>query len=138
MKIVQRLYKEWYTYDVHENCSFSKTPPPPIRPHTSLVHQRPWFFRRVVLGCPISNDPQPTPPPNDNQSSKRKHNLRITIICYQVLPLGRLSFSVLTHWSCLVFLWVLFIYLRPQYLLIDGFILLHEQFSKNIAQNVFY
>ena len=35
--------------------------------------------------------------PNDNQSIKRKHNPRITIICYQALPLGRLSFSVSTH-----------------------------------------
>ena len=31
------------------------------------------------------------------QSIKRKHNLRMAIICYQVLPSGRLSFSVSTR-----------------------------------------
>ena len=57
------------------------------------------------LGGSISNEPLI---PNDNQSVKRKHNPRMTIICYQVLPSGRLLFSVSTHWSCLALLWLLF------------------------------
>ena len=51
-----------------------------------LVHLRPKFF--LDLGRPISNEPPPSP--NDIQSVKRKHNPRMTIICYQVLPSGRL------------------------------------------------
>ena len=35
------------------------------------------------------------------RSVKRKHNLKMTIISDQVLPLGRLSFSVSTHFVCL-------------------------------------
>ena len=35
-----------------------------------------------------------TPSPNDNQSIERKDNPRTTIVCYQVLPSGQLSFSV--------------------------------------------
>ena len=73
--------KAWYTYDVHENCQIFKTPHSPclsafkIPPSTWL-----WTFnfRRT---------------PNQ----KRKHNPTMTIICYQVLPSGRLSFSVSTH-----------------------------------------
>ena len=34
---------------------------------------------------------------NDNQSIKRKHNPKMTILCYQVLPSVRLLFSVSTH-----------------------------------------
>ena len=48
------------------------------------------------LGRPISNKaPTPSLLPssaNDNQLVKRKHNSKMTIICYQVLPLGRLDF----------------------------------------------
>ena len=68
---------------------FSRPPPP-------LVHLRPKFFHPLDVGRPISNE---TPPvsPNENQSIKRKHNTRMTIICYQVLPLVRLSFTVSTH-----------------------------------------
>ena len=36
------------------------------------------------------------PSSNDSQSIKRKHNRRMTIVCYQVFPSGRLSFSVST------------------------------------------
>ena len=38
-----------------------------------------------------------SPSPNDNQSVKRKHNSRMTIMYYQVLLSGQLSFSVATH-----------------------------------------
>ena len=61
-----------------------KTPSP-------LVHLRPKFLHPLDLGRPISNKP---PSLNDSQSFKRKHNPRITIVCYQVLPSDRLSFSV--------------------------------------------
>ena len=49
------------------------------RPPTPLVHQRPKFFHPLDLGRPISTEPLS---PNDNQSIKRKHNPRMTIICY--------------------------------------------------------
>ena len=47
---------------------------------------------------------QRKPPSNDNQLIKRKHNLRMTIICYQDLPWGRISFSVSTHYINLAWL----------------------------------
>ena len=48
------------------------------------------------LEPPVSNEPPP-PSPNDIQSIKRKNNPRMAIICYQVLPSGRLTYSVSTH-----------------------------------------
>ena len=66
------------------------------RPPTALVQLRPKFFHPLDLGRLISNE-TPPPFPNDNQSIKRKHNPRMTIICYQVFSSGRLSFSVSTH-----------------------------------------
>ena len=57
------------------------------RPLTPLIHLRPKFFPLLDLGRPISNEPPSIP--NDNQSTKREHNPRMT--------LGRLSFSVSTH-----------------------------------------
>ena len=54
---------------------------------TPLVHLRPKFFHPLDLGHQISNNAPPIPSsPNDNQSIKRKHNPRMTIIPYQVLP----------------------------------------------------
>ena len=59
----------------------------------------------LELGNPISNEPSPPSPyPNDNQSTKRKHNLRMTVICYQVRPSGWLSFSV----SIINLVWLFF------------------------------
>ena len=52
---------------------------------------------------PLTLDVQFQPPPphpspsNENQLIKRKHNPRMSFICYQVLPSARLSFSVLTN-----------------------------------------
>ena len=68
------------------------------RPLTRLVHIRPKFFHPLDVGRQISNDATPSsfPSPNDNQSIK-KNNQRMTIICYQVLPSGWLSFSVSIH-----------------------------------------
>ena len=94
-----------------------KDPPPPTHfpcPSTSKI--LPTFD----VGHPISNEHHPPPfPPlsysslslsslshsslslflalNDNQSVKRNLNLRMTVMCYQVLPSGRLLFLVLTH-----------------------------------------
>ena len=62
---------------------------------TPLVCLSPKFFHPLDLGRPISNEPPA--PPNDNQSVKRKHNLRMTIICHQVFPAGRLLFPVSAH-----------------------------------------
>ena len=65
------------------------------KPPTSLVQLRPTFFNPLDLGRQISNEPSPHSP-NDIQSIKKKHNPRMIIICYQVFPSGRLSFSVPT------------------------------------------
>ena len=65
---------------------FSRPPP---------VYQRPKFFHSLDLGCRISNEPPPLLS-KCNQSINRKHNPGMTIICYQVLSSGRLSFSVST------------------------------------------
>ena len=48
------------------------------------------LFTLLTLDVQFQTNPSS---PNDNQSIKRKHNPRINIICYQVLPSGRLSFS---------------------------------------------
>ena len=72
-------------------------------PPTPLIHLRPKFFHPLDLGRPILKDPPPLSP-NGNQSVKRKHNPRMTIICYQVIPTDLLSFSVSTSKSCLAFL----------------------------------
>ena len=37
------------------------------------------------------------PAPNEDQSIKRKHNRRMIMVYYHVLPSGRLSFSASTH-----------------------------------------
>ena len=60
-----------------------------------FVYLRPKLFHPLELGRPISKKASPSP--NDNQSIKRKHNPSFTIICYQVFPSGRLSFTVSTH-----------------------------------------
>ena len=51
---------------------FSRHPPP--------VHLRPKFFHPLDLGRPISNEPPPSP--RDNQSVKRDHDPRMTVVCY--------------------------------------------------------
>ena len=66
---------------------------------TLLTQLRPKFFHPLDLGRPISNDPLLSL--TDNQQIKRKDNPRMTIICHQVFPSGRLSFSVSTHYTCL-------------------------------------
>ena len=66
------------------------------RPPTPLVHMCPKFFYPLNLERPISSEALP-PSPNDNQSIKRNHNSRLTIICYQGLHSGWLSFSISTH-----------------------------------------
>ena len=63
-------------------------PPPPCPSMSKIIrHPRPWTsnFKRTS---------PPPPSPNNNQSIKRKHNPRMNIICYQVISLGRFSFSV--------------------------------------------
>ena len=73
-----------------------------LRPSTSHVHLCLKFFHPLDFGRPISNEPPHTP--IDNQSIKRKHNPRMTIICHYAHPLGRLWFSVSTHLSLLTLL----------------------------------
>ena len=70
---------------------------PFLWPCTPLVHLRPTFFHSLDYGRPTSNFDitlPPSPSPNNNQSIKRKHNPRMTIVCYQVFPSGWLSFSI--------------------------------------------
>ena len=98
-----RKYMALHTFDVLENCPIFKTSHP-------LVHLRPKFLHPFDLGRPISNETSIPPlSPNYSQSIKRKHDPRMTVICYQVLPSGWLSFSVSTHLSCLAFLQLLLI-----------------------------
>ena len=56
----------------------------------------------------------------------------MTITCYQVLPLGRILFSVSTHQSCLAVLSLLFMLMKSYYLLFRDFIVLRVQLFKNI------
>ena len=53
------------------------------RPLSPFVYLLPKIFCVLDLERPILNEPPSSP--NDNQSVKRKHNPRMTIICYQVL-----------------------------------------------------
>ena len=70
---------------------FSRPPPPPTCPSTYKILPLSW------PGRPISSNPRSSPPPpNDNQSMKRKHNPRMTSICYYVLHSGQLLYSVST------------------------------------------
>ena len=59
-------------------------------PPTPLSIYIQTFFILLTLDVQFQTNPSS---PNENQSIKRKHNPRINIICYQVLPSGRLSFS---------------------------------------------
>ena len=61
---------------------------------TPLVQLRPKFSTPLTLDVQFQTKP---PSPNHNQSIKRKHNPRMSIISYQVFPSGRFSFSVSTH-----------------------------------------
>ena len=62
---------------------------PPLPP---FVHSRPTFFHFFDIGRPISNKPSSS---NDNQPIKSKHNPRMTIIWYQVLPSGRFQYQLI-------------------------------------------
>ena len=94
-----RIWSHLLKTSVMENLTFSgmihiwrpwklssfQDPLPPC-PSTSKLISFPWPW--------TSNFRQIPPSPSDDQSMKRKHNPKITIICYQLLPSGRLSFSV--------------------------------------------
>ena len=71
--------------DTHMSMKIVQFSRPPT-PSPPLVHLHPKFFHPLYLERP-----------NDNQLIKRKHNPSMTIICYQVLPSGRISFSISTH-----------------------------------------
>ena len=75
-----------YIYNGHEDCLIFKTPPPPH----PFFYLHPTFVYPLDLGRPISNDPNPSP--NANQSIKRKHNPRKTIM-----------FSCHFFWSAFLF-----------------------------------
>ena len=66
-------------------------PPHPRCSSASKILPSPWPW--------TSNFARPPPPPSriDKQSIKGKHNLRLTITCYQLLLSGRLSFLASTH-----------------------------------------
>ena len=78
---------------------FSRPPTPPAHPPPQSSHPPPPLsiylqnsFPPLTLDVHFQTQPPPPPSSNDNQSVKRKHNPRMTIICYQVLLSGRLSF----------------------------------------------
>ena len=64
-------------------------------------HEIPYSFLRddthITSMKIVQFQTNPCPPPNDSQSITRKHNPRLAIISYQVVPSGRLSFSASTH-----------------------------------------
>ena len=68
-----------------KNVQFTRLP-------TRLVQLCPILFHPLDLRRPIPNKPHPLSP-NDNQPIKRKHNSRMTMICYQVFPSGRRFFQ---------------------------------------------
>ena len=72
--------KGWHTCDVLENCPVFKTP------HPACPYYIQYTSTPLTLDVHIQTNP--TPSPNDNQSIKRTHNPRMTIICYQVLSSG--------------------------------------------------
>ena len=90
------------------------------------------------LTLDVQSQTNPLSSPNDNQSINRKHNLRMTIIFDHVLPSDWFSFSVSTHWSYLAFLWLLFIKVKPHYLLFRDFILFCVQLLKNITKYILF
>ena len=70
----------------------------PPTPLSSYVHNS-----STPLTLDVQFQTNPCPPLNDSQSITRKHNPRLAIISYQVVPSGRLSISASTHQSCLAF-----------------------------------
>ena len=66
-------------YGTHENCTIFKTPDPCLSTSKIFLPSWPWTSNFEL--------PFPTTPssPKDNQSIKRKHELRMTIMCYQKL-----------------------------------------------------
>ena len=107
---------------------------PPLLPPLSIYVQT--YSTPLTLDVKFQTNPLSSP--NDNQSIKRKHNLRMTIIYDHVLPSDWFSFSVSTHWSCLAFLWLLFIKVKPHDLLFRDFILFCVQLLKNITKYLLF
>ena len=58
-----------------------------------------YIFNKKKCFFQLSFGTNEQPYPNDNQSIKRNYNLRMTNLYYQVLPSGRLSFSISTMTS---------------------------------------
>ena len=70
-----------------------------VKINLGMIHiWRPWIlsnFQEPEPPCPSTHQPPPPPPSNDNQSVKRKHGPRITIICFQQSSLSlKDSFTV--------------------------------------------
>ena len=64
----------------------------PITPHPSSLSIYVWNSSTpLTLDVQFQMNP---PSPNDNQLIKRKHNPRMTSICYKFLLSGQLSFSI--------------------------------------------
>ena len=135
------MFQGQCTYDVHENCSIFKTSHL-FYPSTSRILPRSWPW--------MSNFKQPPPSPNDNKSIKRKQSkddyYMLSDISFRSAFVSSISSLILPN------LWLLFIYLKPHYLLFHVFILLCEQlnitkcfeflivhiFSTHFAINLFY
>ena len=120
-------FKEWCTYEVHENCPIFKTCLPPLSMYVQDLSNL------LSLGVQFQTN---APSPNNNQSIKSKHNQRVTIICYQVLHSGRLSFSLINPvWlSFDFFSSTLISFYQASLSAFSWVILLYVQLSKNITK----
>ena len=77
-------------YNLRDDTHMTSHFPDPTShcPSTSKILPSPWLW--------VSNFKQTSPRPfypNDNKSIKRKHNPRMTILCYQVPPSARFRFA---------------------------------------------
>ena len=106
------------------------TPLPPF-PSMSNILLPPWPWKSNFKQVPPPTPPNPYFSPNHNEFIERKHNLRMTIICHQVLPSGRLSFSVSTDYL----LWLSFDFLSFSWSLTTSFfIAFYSCVSKTITE----
>ena len=85
--IILGMIHIWHPWEL----SIFQDPPPPL---SSYVQNS---STSLTMDIRFQTNPLPLPSPNDNQSIKRKHNPRMTIICYQIFTSDQLLFSVSTH-----------------------------------------
>ena len=80
--IILGMIHIWHPWEL----SIFQDPPPPL---SSYVQNS---STSLTMDVRFQTNPLPLPSPNDNQSIKRKHNPRVTIICYQVRSFLQVGF----------------------------------------------